>query len=505
MLFVFFSSYGYEAVEDVLPSSQDHRGIPGDQRSASASLGSTYYVAFDGFDTNPGTEAQPWRTIQRAADTLVAGDTVYIKAGNYEEQVIPQNSGSPGNYIVYSAYPGHTVTIDGADVPLPGWESGLFDLTDKSYIKISGIKIQNAGPNDNNAGIYVDGSDHIIIEKNHTYNTVSSGIGVWGSRNIIIDGNEVELGCNDGEQESITVAGTDTFEIKNNHVHHGGPGTNGGEGIDAKDGASNGKIFGNHVNHMNNDRTCLYMDAWDKPTFNIDVYQNVLHDCGAGISLASENGGRLHNIRVYNNIVYHNRSNSLEIGNWGVPGVPVRPVESVTFINNTVYGNGFAGWGGGMHNENSDAINIVVRNNIFSQNLSFQIANEAGYSGANFTIAFNLIDGYRGFTGETRGSDAVEGDPRFLNPSAADFHLQGTSPAIDRGSDVDAPGIDFAGIPRPQDGNDDGTPAYDIGAYEALLFSEHAYLPSVHQMTRRQVDRIEHLAFLLLEMLGDRP
>jgi hypothetical protein len=99
----------------------------------------------------------------------------------------------------------------------------------------------------------------------------------------------------------------------------------------------------------------------------------------------------------------------------------------------------------------------------------------------------------------------VEGDPRFLNPSAADFHLQGTSPAIDRGSDVDAPGIDFAGIPRPQDGNDDGTPAYDIGAYEALLFSEHAYLPSVHQMTRRQVDRIEHLAFLLLEMLGDRP
>jgi polygalacturonase len=52
-----------------------------------------------------------------------------------------------------------------------------FDLTDKSYIKISGIKIQNAGPNDNNAGIYVDGSDHIIIEKNHTYNTASSGIG----------------------------------------------------------------------------------------------------------------------------------------------------------------------------------------------------------------------------------------------------------------------------------------------------------------------------------------
>src|SRR5271166_1725311 len=38
--------------------------------------GTTYYVAITGSDSNPGTFSQPWKTIQHAADTVVAGDTV---------------------------------------------------------------------------------------------------------------------------------------------------------------------------------------------------------------------------------------------------------------------------------------------------------------------------------------------------------------------------------------------------------------------------------------------
>lgn len=48
-----------------------------------ANGGTTYYVSPSGNDKNPGTETQPWQTIQKAADTLVAGDTVYIKEGFY--------------------------------------------------------------------------------------------------------------------------------------------------------------------------------------------------------------------------------------------------------------------------------------------------------------------------------------------------------------------------------------------------------------------------------------
>jgi hypothetical protein len=38
-----------------------------------------YYVAPSGNDSNPGTMDRPWQTIQKAADTLIAGDTVYIR------------------------------------------------------------------------------------------------------------------------------------------------------------------------------------------------------------------------------------------------------------------------------------------------------------------------------------------------------------------------------------------------------------------------------------------
>ena len=439
-----------------------------------------YYVAPTGSDSNPGTEAEPWQTIQKAADTLVAGDTVYIKAGTYEEQVIAQQSGSAGNPITYAAYPGDEVTIDGAGVSLPPYETGLFVVEDRSHIKVSGLRIMNAGPNENNAGIYVDNSSHIVVENNDTYNTVSSGIGVWGSDNVIIAGNEVELACNDGEQECISVAGTDTFEIRGNHVHHGGPGTNGGEGITVKDGSSNGRVYENLVHDIvQGERTGIYLDAWDKHTFNIEVYRNVVHDCSAGISLASEKGGLLENVRITNNIVYGNATNGFEIGDWGVVGVIRRPVESITFVNNTSQGNGSGEWGGGIHFENPDTKNIVVRNNIFSENILFQISNEAVPEG-QLVVDHNLIHDYVGeYEYEIRGDDVVEGDPLFVDLGAADFHLREGSPAIDTGSSADAPGDDVEGNARPQDGDGDGEEAFDIGAYEAPFYSEHVHLPVV--------------------------
>ena len=292
----------------------------------------------------------------------------------------------------------------------------------------------------------------------------------------------MELANNDGEQENITVAGTDTFQVSNNHVHHGGPGTLGGEGIDAKDGSSNGKIFGNHIHHTQGDDTCLYVDAWDKHTYNIEVYNNHVHDCGSGITLASEAGGLLEDVKIYNNVVHDNRHNGLEIGNWGEPLISTRPISGVTFINNTVYHNGYPDWGGGMANENPDVRRLVVRNNIFSANNTFQILEEAQLEATELSIDHNLVDGFRDEPGETRGKDYVTGSPKFVDVAQADFHLQPGSPAVDKGAAADAPALDYEGNVRPQDGDRNGTSEYDLGAYEMPGTGHTVYLPTLVAM-----------------------
>jgi parallel beta-helix repeat protein len=69
----------------------------------------TYYV--DGNspaarDTNPGTEAQPFKTIARATPGLQAGDTLLIKAGVYRETVVLSQSGTATAPITVQACPG---------------------------------------------------------------------------------------------------------------------------------------------------------------------------------------------------------------------------------------------------------------------------------------------------------------------------------------------------------------------------------------------------------------
>lgn len=59
-------------------------------------LSATYYVAQDApnaSDENPGREQQPWKTLTHAAETAQEGDTIYIKAGTYRQQLKPENDG----------------------------------------------------------------------------------------------------------------------------------------------------------------------------------------------------------------------------------------------------------------------------------------------------------------------------------------------------------------------------------------------------------------------------
>ena len=161
--------------------------------SSAATIGTDRYVSIHGNDNNPGTEAQPWRTIQKAADTAVAGDTVYVKNGIYNEQVWIKNSGSPDNWITFTSYPGDTVTVDGNGKSVGEWQ-GLINIIGKDYIKISGFSIVNSQW----AGILVskdysinERSSYITIEGNHIYKAYSSGIVMQHGDNYVVDSNGI--------------------------------------------------------------------------------------------------------------------------------------------------------------------------------------------------------------------------------------------------------------------------------------------------------------------------
>ena len=84
----------------------------------------TYHVsqaAANASDDDAGTLDAPWLTVNKAAQTLVAGDKVIVHAGTYREHVDPQNSGAPGAPIIYEAAEGEEVILTGADI-VTGWE-----------------------------------------------------------------------------------------------------------------------------------------------------------------------------------------------------------------------------------------------------------------------------------------------------------------------------------------------------------------------------------------------
>jgi len=81
----------------------------------------TLHVSVDGSDAQPGTPSSPLRTISRAAELALPGDTVLVHRGTYREWVRPPRGGlSDRRRITFAAAPGEHVRVTGAE-PLTGW------------------------------------------------------------------------------------------------------------------------------------------------------------------------------------------------------------------------------------------------------------------------------------------------------------------------------------------------------------------------------------------------
>jgi len=126
---------------------------------------SDFFVAPGGSDTNAGTAASPWQTLQSAANQVKPGDTVHAAAGNYAAFVLgwdgPQ-SGTAAAPITFKADPGAVISARNKKTP------HAIDLESSNYIVIDSNTVFGNGRSAL-GGISLDGVESSRIVNNLVY------------------------------------------------------------------------------------------------------------------------------------------------------------------------------------------------------------------------------------------------------------------------------------------------------------------------------------------------
>lgn len=283
-----------------------------------------YTVAKDGSGTHT--------TIQAAANVAVAGDTVQVKAGTYNEQVIVMNSGVSGSPIKFISS-GAIVSLPYTAVPQ---YSGLISVVGKSQILIEGFKTVG-GFN----GIKADKSSNVVIRNNTVENTYSDGIkvGFNSCTGIIVEGNTVSRNTDATTvwyAEMISISNAHNSEIRGNHVLQ----NTRGEAMVIKDASSFVKVYDNLVEKS---KVGIYVGGnANGGTHDIEIYNNIAIDNTEGISSASESGGNVgsgavRNLNFHDNFASRNGT-GIMLSAWARPGFYTW-YQNITFRNNRACAN----------------------------------------------------------------------------------------------------------------------------------------------------------------------
>ena len=423
-----------------------------------------YYVSPTGNDSNPGTLAKPWLTLQRSSDyshspARLPGDCVNIMPGSYSNSgawylEAPQeggsalwiSTGSPVNSLGHAGYNGpdgyvvwRSVDANGNYSPGTATISTSGPQTIKMMQPYQIVDGLNLNCNNNTAPcigfadeLPYSNAHHIVIENN-----------------LIHGNNDAGVFVRDGEFQWI---------INNTVYNNTGGGTYYAGGIFVSDAmAMNTTEAGNTV----------YSDPYFTPNAadlalsyrivvaNNIVYNNVNNGDGAkgmGIEIQAFNGSNAPGITTgpvsATNITYPYPS--LIVGNYvygnSNTGIDIDKAAAspITVANNTTHGNltaSVASPPGGTRGEmvNYRSTNVKYLNNIFYA-VPAGLGNVAAANdGSATTFRYNFT--YNGTPGQvsTYGSGLADAsnklgaNPLLTNPAGALFTLQSGSPAIGTG------------------------------------------------------------------------
>ncbi|HEX2868560.1 MAG TPA: T9SS type A sorting domain-containing protein [Ignavibacteriales bacterium] len=422
----------------------------------SASWASNYYVnATNGTDANSGKSTTlPWKTIQKAANTMAPGDTCFVAPGSYPERINVSTSGTQGSPIVFKALgtgvvtKGFTIiasyiTVDGFEVTetsRTSWVDGTGFHIKGQYVKVlnnyihityrEGIRLGDDPTS--------SATSNCLLENNKIIRVGQSGILVCGVNNVV-RGNEIAgvVQWAVTNPQNLDAVGLRFFGtghiICNNYIHDimlGDPENGNAPHVDAV------QTWGpaTYITIENN------TFAMGEPTLNKQI------------SMVTEVTAPVNDLTYRNNVCY-NTLRGLNIYGSHVSGTST-PIENLKVENNTF--DGFQDNPVELH----DCPNAIVKNNIFNNTVELYIDDKTASGGLQ--IGYNSYYHTDGTLpqGTHYQGDLWGTDPKFVDPSQRNYRLQAASGLIDKGCQLSEITSDLSGTARPQ-----GT-GYDMGAYE---------------------------------------
>jgi hypothetical protein len=432
-----------------------------------------YYVSItNGDDSYSGNKSYPFKSIQHALNTAVAGERIIIREGTYPESLIFPNAGTALDRITMKPYPGEEVKIK--------VQGKVIDV-DNPYITINGFIIDGDWGTEDIIRVG-DNGNNLILKKVEVMNTLRDCIDMASPENVLVENSKIHdcINVQDGNREDAHALVT--YGVKNLVIN-------------------NSELY-----YVSGDTLQFQYDGWD----NIIVENTVLWNgklptsrggAPAGVD-PGENAvdtkyeiadGRgklfLKNITAYgwksdyiSNAAAFNIKHNVEVVFDGVTtydneiafrlrGPGDRGGAHVTIMNTIIYNSDKAV----RYEDNIE--NLKIYNSIFGKNIDEEFESVGGH-GSGFEVKNNLfLDTLP--TDASDSSNLVVEESDFIDINSNNYHYKNNSLAIDAGIEISDVLIDRDGLSRSMDN------VYDVGAYE---FDGEKCVPLSNEFLKEQIN-----------------
>jgi hypothetical protein len=408
--------------------------------------GATFYVSKTGLDTNAGTQAAPWATIQKAADVMNPGDTVIVQEGTYTDRVRTKRAGKPDMPITFKTsgnvfnngfqFDHSDIVVDGFQItgaPCAAYQGAMMVMKLANDITIQNCKMVNLTTNIypvlfKAGGLLPEESPKSCVISNNVFkNCMANMVNLFGMNHLVVS----NIFDTSNRQDALRMFGSGTRVTGNYFTQIGG-------GIQLPGHPDVLQIFGDN----------------GYASYNHLFDNNLIYDCPSQLMMTSQDGVvDIRDVTFFNNTFIRVRLQA----NCSIPGL--------RWINNTFYKSAYDTGlvlTFGISKRTENGVEVIkgradrarVFNNVFFMCSNDPSSINYGYYShdteiEDFQADYNFVCGsnYSPKRGGTEQSAFVfaephginGGNPMFMDESKLDLRLADNSPL--KGKGIAVPGL----------------------------------------------------------------